>query len=204
MNVSLLNIDKSKSYPIDMIRQYCIIIPIIEDNGKYYLLYEMRALHLKTQPGEVCFPGGELDENETPQECGIRECTEELGISPDKIEILAENDFIFIGNSLIHSFIAKFDLTLEEVKKLNINTDEVEEVFEVPFEYFQYNEAEEYWLNAEYSHPEDFPYHLIPNGKDYKYRFTKFRTLFYQYAEKTIWGITAKFTEAAIKRLNIK
>lgn len=203
MSFSNLQVDTSKPFPVDMIRQYSILIPIIEDAGKYYILYEMRALKLKTQPGEICFPGGALEQGETPQQCSIRECSEELGISPEKIEIIAENDFCFVGNILINSFIGKLNLSLEEVKQLKINKDEVEEIFEVPLEYFLYNDAEEYWLDAQYSYPEDFPYHLIPNGKDYKYRFTKYRMLFYQYAEKTIWGITAKFTESAIRRLHL-
>lgn len=200
MNIS---IDQSRPLPVDMTDEYSVVIPIIEEDAKLYLLYEMRSLTLKTQPGEVCFPGGALDSGETPLQCGMRECHEELGIAFEKIQYLGESDFCFIGSTLLNAFIVKLDLSLSDIPNLEINREEVEQVFAIPLEFFKQNKPDEYFLNANYSHPEDYPHHLIPNGKNYKYRFNQFRTVFYQYEDKTIWGLTAKLTEAAIKRIHI-
>lgn len=47
-----------------------------------------RALFIKrseacTFPGMWCFPGGRMDDGETPEECAVRECREEIGIAPE-------------------------------------------------------------------------------------------------------------------------
>jgi len=58
---------------------YAVILPVIDlDDGKGpQILYEVRAQKLDRQPGEVCFPGGQIESGETPLEAALRE-TEEL------------------------------------------------------------------------------------------------------------------------------
>ncbi len=50
---------------------------VIKLNGKYLLTSRPPGKHLA---GRWEFPGGKLDENETPQACLIREIKEELGV----------------------------------------------------------------------------------------------------------------------------
>ena len=59
-------------------RQYAVLVPLINISGVTYLIFEKRSNKLKRQPGEICFPGGKLEENETMQECAVRETEEEL------------------------------------------------------------------------------------------------------------------------------
>ena len=37
----------------------------------------------------------------------------------------------------------------------------------------------------------DFPYELIPGGRDYPWRTRKFPEHFYRYQDRVIWGLTA-------------
>ena len=69
-----------------------VLIPILIRDGKYHVLYEVRSAKLKTQPGEVCFPGGRIEQGETPGEAAIREACEELCITRDQIEIVGALD----------------------------------------------------------------------------------------------------------------
>ena len=55
-----------------------VLIPIIEKDGELNIIFEERSHSLKFQPGDVCFPGGRVEGNESPQECAVRECMEEL------------------------------------------------------------------------------------------------------------------------------
>ena len=49
-------------------RQSSVLIPLIEKNGCWELLFEKRALTLKSQPGEICFPGGAIEDVEHSRE----------------------------------------------------------------------------------------------------------------------------------------
>ena len=73
-----------------------VLIPILIRDGKYHVLYEVRSAKLKTQPGEVCFPGGRIEQGETPGEAAIREACEELCITRDQMEIVGARRHPFL------------------------------------------------------------------------------------------------------------
>ncbi|HEY0642208.1 MAG TPA: CoA pyrophosphatase [Nocardioides sp.] len=54
------------------------------------LLLTERAHHMRSHPGQVSFPGGSLDEGETPREAALREAHEEIGLVPDEVEVFGE------------------------------------------------------------------------------------------------------------------
>ena len=78
----------------DVTGEYAVLVPLVRQNGVWNLLYEVRAQKLRRQPGEVCFPGGKLEGEESPRECALRETWEELGIPPERVRVLGELDFI--------------------------------------------------------------------------------------------------------------
>ena len=59
------------------------------DAGPDLLLTE-RAHHMRSHPGQVSFPGGSLDPDETPVEAALREAEEETGLDPAGVEVFAE------------------------------------------------------------------------------------------------------------------
>lgn len=40
---------------------FSVLVPLVEKEDDLYLLYEVRAKNMERQPGEICFPGGELE-----------------------------------------------------------------------------------------------------------------------------------------------
>ncbi len=54
------------------------------------LLLTERAHHMRSHPGQVSFPGGGLDEGETPAEAALREAWEEIGLDPTEVELFGE------------------------------------------------------------------------------------------------------------------
>ena len=54
------------------------------------LLLTERAHHMRSHPGQVSFPGGSLDEGETPVEAALREAHEEIGLDPAEVEVFGE------------------------------------------------------------------------------------------------------------------
>jgi len=69
--------------------------------------------------------------------------------------------------------------------------DEVHKIFKVPVDFFLNNEPEKYDINIIPEFPDNFPYHLIVGGKNYKFSKGKREQYFYKYNEYVIWGFTA-------------
>ena len=75
MNIDKLR-DKIKNRvakPMDVKGMYSVLIPLIYNNDRWEIIYELRAKDMKTQPGEISFPGGRLENGETFKEAAIRE-----------------------------------------------------------------------------------------------------------------------------------
>ena len=87
-----------------------VLIPLIERDGKMHILFERRSSKMKTQPGDVCFPGGRMDPGESPQECALRETEEEIGIPRERIRVLGQFDSIYeVSNLTMNTVIGVID-----------------------------------------------------------------------------------------------
>ena len=107
--------------------EYAVLVPLLDRPDGWHLLYEVRAAALHHQPGEVCFPGGKMEPGESPLDCALRETREELGVTPDQIEVLGQPDFVLRGQSIVYPILAC--LRIDEPSTLPIGPDEVAEVF---------------------------------------------------------------------------
>jgi mutator protein MutT len=63
-----------------------IVNALLMRNGR--VLMARRAPHRKAYPGRWSFPGGHLEPGETPDEALLRECREEIRISPTKFRFV--------------------------------------------------------------------------------------------------------------------
>jgi len=173
---------------------YSVLLPLLSLNGEMNLLYEVRSKNLSRQPGQISFPGGRVERGEEFSEAAVRECSEELLIEKSKIKLLGEIDYLITPfNFIIYVFVAKLDF--ESLSDIEFNSYEVNEIFSVPVEYFINNEPEKYsaYLKSEYD--QDFPYHLIPDGRNHSPSRTEYNIYFYRYQDRVIWGITAEITK---------
>ena len=183
--------------PMDVIYKYAVLVPIINNENGLELIFELRAKTLNRQPGEISFPGGELEKGETYREAAIRETIEELNILRDNIEVIGELDyFVSYHNSTIHAFLATINGV--DINEIEPNKAEVDHIFTVPLEFFMKNEPKVYYLNLHIQDSRDFPYSLIPNGEDYKWNKGKHSVYFYKYNDYIIWGYTAKVVKQFI------
>lgn len=64
-------------------RQAAVLIPLCNRNGEASIIYTLRSDKVGTHKGQVSFPGGHLDGDETPIEAAIREFYEELFVNTD-------------------------------------------------------------------------------------------------------------------------
>ena len=105
-------------------KRFGVLIPLVEIDGEIHMLFEMRSSKIKTQPGDVCFPGGALEDGETIVQCALRETWEEIGIEPSEIEVLGEFDVQHEPERLsLHTVVGI--LKEESLNHIKINTAEV-------------------------------------------------------------------------------
>ncbi|MGB3368575.1 MAG: CoA pyrophosphatase [Acidaminobacteraceae bacterium] len=183
-------------------KSYSILIPLVEIDGKKHLLYEKRSANLNSQPGEVCFPGGKLEAHENSCEAAIRETCEEIGVEKSSIEILGEIQKIITPFNLIISCYVGFIKDYDE-SKLNLNTDEVENIFTIPLDYLLDNEGQEYKITSKLIVPDDFPYHMVQNGDNYNWKTSSYPVIFIEHDDHIVWGITARITRNFIQTLKL-
>ena len=107
---------------------YSLLIPVIQTQEGASFLYEIRSDDLKLQPGEICFPGGQIEPGESPEEAACRECCEELCVESGQIRILGEgNPLVMPFNMIIYPYLA--ELTDYQ---WTFSRSEVGDVFAVP------------------------------------------------------------------------
>jgi len=171
---------------------YSVFVPIIEVNNELHALYEVRSLALNQQPGEVCFPGGKIEPNESPIQSAIRETVEELNISKENIEIIGELKPI---TTLFDVVIYPFCGFIKNIKieDINYSRDEVDSIFSVPIKELLNQNPLVHQIGIKLDIAKDFPHDLI--GKDYKWKVSKYPVYFYEYKNHVIWGLTAKITK---------
>ncbi len=177
---------------------FSVLVPVVQCDEGLYLLYEKRARHMKRQPGEICFPGGELEEGETTKECALRETREEIGIDESRIEVICQLDTIYTySNFAMYCYLGMIDE--KELSGMKLNSDEVEDTFLVPLEWFTENDPRIYWTEVVPQPPEDFPYDEVTGGVPYKWRNGLAPVPVYDEVDgNVIWGLTARITKRFI------
>lgn len=171
-------------------RNYSILLPLIEKEDGLHLVFEVRSLQMRRQPGEICFPGGKVDESDDRDiDTAVREAKEELGIENGDISEVYPFDY------MVSPFGMKISTYVGFIKcpetEMVPNPSEVEEVFTVPLSFFLETKPDVHYVNMEVRPDDDFPFDLIPGGQNYQWTARRFPEFFYQYEEKVIWGLTA-------------
>jgi len=183
------------SKAIGEFKESAVMILLMEDEGELSLVFEVRALKLRSQPGDVCLPGGKVEKGENPKETAIRETMEELNLERDQIEIIGDMDYYIspYGNRM-YSFVS-----IIKYGEINPNPDEVHNVFKVPLKFFLEHEPLLYKMEIGPINQEGFPFHLINGGKGYNFRKGYLDEYFYEYNGYIIWGFTAQIVKSFVE-----
>lgn len=186
--------------PIDGRPPCAVLVPLVEDNGENCLLYEVRASTLKWQPGEVCFPGGQMQPGESALECALRETQEELGIDRSKIDLLGPMDYAIHASGFpVYPYLARLDFDWK--RELSPNPAEVDEVFTIPLSYLRYTPPQKARVEKVYHSVDTLPEQDRSVLEDHP-RLESMPTLFWPYEGRLLWGMSARVTHWLIRWLD--
>ncbi len=145
-----------------------VMIPILKKQG-FPILYTLRSRHLRHHAGQFSFPGGVVEEGETPWQAALREAHEEIGLEAAAVTRLGRiSDAYSPRGYHIECFVA-----LVDAFEPTLNEEEVERVIEVDMHqlFDSSRHAEKPWG---------------PNPERLVHYF--------EFDEGLVWGVTGKIT----------
>jgi 8-oxo-dGTP pyrophosphatase MutT (NUDIX family) len=168
-----------------------VLLPLIKGDNGMEILFEVRSRRLERQPGEICFPGGRVEDVEldNPGAAALREAAEELGLKAGDIRIIAPLDFLTTPMGVVvYPYVGEVLFP----ERIVPNREEVESLFTVPLAYLLENPPQVSHVEVATRYGEDFPLHRVPEryGGGWQKRWS-FPTYIYEYGDYFIWGITA-------------
>ncbi len=186
--------------PIGRHRFFSVLVPFVVNGREISLMYEVRAKDMETDPGEICFPGGHVEEGESLVDAALRETEEETGIPSDRIQILGKGDILYgYANYTLYTYIGL--IRHQDYVKAEIEKKEVDELFTVPLDHFKDARIQRFVerVNAEVA--DDFPYKHLGIDEEYSWRTGKWEIPIIDVDGRTIWGLTARITEGVLSLL---
>jgi 8-oxo-dGTP pyrophosphatase MutT (NUDIX family) len=158
-----------------------VLIIFLHDKNDIKIILTKRNKNLKNHSGEISFPGGMQDNNETLLDTAFRETFEEIGINKEKIEIIGTiDDEISLSGHRVTPFVGIIDTDKVKIN-FNINKEEVEKLFLIPISHFY-----------------DKRFHWT---EDWIRKATHKKVFFYRYENDIIWGLTGRIISKLINLL---
>ncbi|TBW37428.1 CoA pyrophosphatase [Siculibacillus lacustris] len=172
------SLDPTLSPPRSGLRDAAVLVPVVAHPGEAGVILTLRTAHLAAHAGQVAFPGGKIDPEDTDAiATALREAQEEIGLDP--VHVVPIGCFApYASNSGYRIVpvlgVVRPGLTLEP------NPDEVAGVFEVPLSFLM-----------------DGGNHRVSH-REWQGR----RRYFYEmpFGERHIWGVTAGIIRQIFER----
>ncbi|GAA0775355.1 CoA pyrophosphatase [Roseibium denhamense] len=110
-----------------------VLIGIVNRETDQRVVLTERTRHLSSHAGQVAFPGGKIDAEDTgPEAAALREAEEEIGLPPSQVSVLGRLAPYLTGSG--YKVVPVVGLINAEAV-LTPNPEEVEKVFEVPLDF---------------------------------------------------------------------
>lgn len=191
------------NHKLDKSRDAAIVIPLVrEDDQSLSILFEVRAMTLRSQPGEICFPGGRIDPDDVnPLAAACRELCEELGLSHNDFDVLTASALEPVMSPR-RGKIYPYVCYIPKPSVISPNQAEVSTTFRVPLSYLLEHPPSEHKTSFHFEFSDDFPFHKIANQSAYKGQKQTMTEHVFEYDGHVIWGLTARLLVSFLAILN--
>jgi len=167
-------------------RQAAVLMPLVKTANQWHLLFIRRATNeLDRHSGQVAFPGGATEKGDTSATAtALRETTEEIGITADRIKIIAELGPYY---TISHYRVTPVVGIVQWPSNLNLETSEVARAFLIPLNWLQ--NPDNYTMRAR-------------SDMDKQSALRHPIIVYNDFDGETLWGATARMTMNLFKALN--
>jgi len=111
-----------------------VLVPVVVGGDEPTLLLTRRSAHLHDHPGQIAFPGGRVNAGDTsPEATALREAQEEIGLSPEQVELIGRLPDYYITASGFR--VTPVVGLLRGPLQLRLDAFEVAEAFETPLSF---------------------------------------------------------------------
>jgi 8-oxo-dGTP pyrophosphatase MutT (NUDIX family) len=155
-----------------------VLVPLFLDGGRLHAVFTRRRADLRRHAGEISFPGGRQDDDETDlRATALREAQEEIGLPPDAVELVGalQPTPTIATNYAIYPFVG----LIEPGQAWVPSAGEVSDVLELSLDDLRAGHRRQRLLR----------------------RGVPFRTDVYVVGENLIWGATARVLGDLLDRL---
>jgi 8-oxo-dGTP pyrophosphatase MutT (NUDIX family) len=123
---ALLPLDEAAEMTASGTVDAAVLVPLYGWPERPGLVFTERRHDLRRHAGEISFPGGRRDEDESYLRTALREAHEEIGLDPDVVDVLGALPPIgtFVTNFKVHPIVGLIEAELEYV----VSPTEVEAV----------------------------------------------------------------------------
>ncbi|CAM2066796.1 CoA pyrophosphatase [Sulfidibacter corallicola] len=147
-------------------RSSAVLIPILRREGNP-ILYTLRSRHLKHHANQFSFPGGVVEDGESPWQAALREAEEEIGLEPGRVTRMGRISDVYSPRGFhIQCFVG-----LVDPFEPRLNEQEVERVIEVHMS--QLFESQRHSLR---------PF------------MNRYKVHYFDFSEGLVWGVTGQIT----------
>jgi len=163
-------------------KQAAVLLPLLKAGDDWHLLFIKRTEIVNHHKGQIAFPGGAFEpEDGTLLQTALRETQEEIGLHPEKVNILGRiKSFHTTSNFTITPYVALIDWPFEII----LSQDEVSKVVIYPVS----------WL-ADPSNWEEKDVQLDDGSSVHAY-------FYLPYQGEILWGATARIVKNFIDLLS--
>ncbi|HLI43742.1 MAG TPA: CoA pyrophosphatase [Acidimicrobiales bacterium] len=157
-----------------------VLIPLLRgEGGGLDVVVIRRGVHLRSNPGEIAFPGGRIERGETPAAAALRETHEEVGLAPSAVRLLGA--LPPVARASRPEPIAAFVGLVEGRPRLSANPMEVDAVMTVPLA--ELADPSRYWEER-----------WVRDGIEW-------RMPFFELGDDVLWGASARMLVMLFERL---
>lgn len=116
------------------------VLTFMEKGDEFLLIHKKRGLG----KGKINAPGGRIDPGETALEAAVRECQEEVGMTPSDLQYVTQLNFIFLDGYSLRGYV----YLAKEFTGTPIETDEADPFWckksEIPYDRMW--QDDQYWI----------------------------------------------------------
>jgi mutator protein MutT len=158
----------SEYLPEGGLRRAAVLVPLLEKDGAAHVLLTRRRADLRHHAGQVSFPGGRIEPGEDARDAALRAAHEEIGLEPARVDLLGRLDetLVLVSAHRLTPWVGVVPYPYPYVP----HAAEVDEILVVALDALT-------------------PVHRLEEREVYGLRHA---VHFYDLAEATVWGATAR------------